>query len=160
MTKYLEQLGKCQTEAYYVCIASHLDTMEFHKCSNKCIPDVFSNLGKNYSTAFCRNNSSTQQCVLKHMFKQDVVSNCKKSCSNLEYFGEKLNDKNIESNKENWNLYFLQYRLVNQDFTAKVYEEYLVYDAIGMIGSVGGTLGMYVNLFYILRQPLLGKLQT
>ena len=26
-----------------------------------------------------------------------------------------------------------------------VYEEYLVYDAIDMIGSVGGTLGMFIG---------------
>ena len=28
---------------------------------------------------------------------------------------------------------------------SKVYEEYLIYDAMGMIGSVGGTLGMFVG---------------
>ena len=31
--------------------------------------------------------------------------------------------------------------LRNEDFASKVYEEYFIYDAMGMIGSVGGTLG-------------------
>ena len=141
MTKYLEPLGKCQKEAYYECIASLIDTTEFKDCSNKCIPNVFSNMGKNYSTAFCQNDTSNQQCMFANMFEQEIVSNCKKSCSNLEYFGEIFINKPDQSDKEDWNLYYLHYRLVNQDFKAKVYEEYLVYDAIGMTGSVGGTLG-------------------
>ena len=28
---------------------------------------------------------------------------------------------------------------------SNIYEEYLNYDAIGMIGSVGGTLGMFIG---------------
>ena len=48
-----------------------------------------------------------------------------------------------QSEKENWNIYLLEYKLINLDFAAKVYEEYLIYDEIGMIGSVGGTLGMH-----------------
>ena len=49
MTKYLEEMGKCQKEPYYQCIASQLDTIEygFSHCSNKCIPDAFSIVSKN-----------------------------------------------------------------------------------------------------------------
>ena len=32
---------------------------------------------------------------------------------------------------------------------SKVYEEYLIFDAIGMIGSVGGTLGMFIGFSMI-----------
>ena len=46
---------------------------------------------------------------------------------------------------ENWNDYLLYHKLINNNFDAKVYEEYLIYDTIGMIGSVGGTLGMFIN---------------
>ena len=61
ITKYLEQLGKCQNEAFHVCIASQIDMIESNECSKKCIPNVFSNMGKNYNTAFCKNNTSNQQ---------------------------------------------------------------------------------------------------
>ena len=142
MTKFLERLGECQKEVYYECIASKLDTIDFKKCSNKCMPNVFSNMGKNYNTAYCHNDTSNQQCMFKHMLEHDVGYNCKKSCSSLEYFGEKLFDSLRESEKENWDIYFLDYKLINLDFATKVYEEYLVYDEIGMMGSVGGTLGM------------------
>ena len=109
------------------------------------MPNVFSNMGKNYNTAYCHNDTSNQQCMFKHMLEHDVGYNCKKSCSSLEYFGEKLYDSDIESVKENWDIYLLEYTLVNLDFAAKVYEEYLIYDEIGMIGSVGGTLGMHAS---------------
>ena len=149
ITKYLKDSDECQGESYYECIASQLDVMEFNEYSNKCIPNAFSILGKNYSTPFCRNDTDNEQCAIKiihHQIKeQDIASDCKKSCSNLEYFGEfELNMP--FSNGKNWNLYYLKYRLTNNDFETMVYKEYYIYDAIGMIGSVGGTLGKVYNL--------------
>ena len=32
--------------------------------------------------------------------------------------------------------------------TETVHEEYLIYDAIGLIGSVGGTLGMFIGFSF------------
>ena len=46
-------------------------------------------------------------------------------------------------------MYFLWYKLTNQDFESMVYEEYFIYDTVGMIGSVGGTFGDY--LYWILK---------
>ena len=66
----------------------------------------------------------------------------------LEYYGHfeiNMPFRGYESEYENWNAYFLLYKLKNNNFAAKVYEEYLIYDAIGMIGSVGGTLGMFIQ---------------
>ena len=44
---------------------------------------------------------------------------------------------------ENWNMYSLKYRL--NDYETMVYEEYFIYDTVGMIGSVGGTFGTYLS---------------
>ena len=147
MTKYLEQMGKCQKESYHKCIASELDVIEFTECAKKCIPNVFSNLGNNYSTSFCDNDTASQQCIFKDMLKQEVGFNCKKSCTNLEYLGEVVLNIPYQSDSEheNWNIYWLECKLTNQDFVAKVWEEYLIYDIIGMMGSVGGTLGRYFH---------------
>ena len=79
------------------------------------------------------------------MLKQVVRSKCKKSCSNLEYLGEVVSNVPSESEYENWNTYRLRCKLTNPDFVSKVFEEYLVYDAFGIIGSVGGTLGRYLQ---------------
>ena len=142
MKKHLEHLGKCQEASYYECVVSQLEEMEFDDCSNKCIPDAFSTMDKNYSTALCQNDRDDHRCILKH--KQEITSNCQKSCSILEYFGAIELSKPQQSDRENWNLQEIGYYLTNPDFTLIIHEEYLIYDAIGMIGSVGGTVGMFV----------------
>ena len=140
ITNYLEKPGKCQKQSFYKCIAFQVDAIEFNKCSNKCIPEIFSNMGKNYTTPFCQNDSHNQrQCVLKHISKEEVGSDCKESCSITEYLGQPYLNIPIESDKEDWDLYYFKYRINN---LATTKDEYLIYDAIGMIGSVGGTLGI------------------
>ena len=67
-------MGKCQEDSYYDCISSQIDgTTEFNECSKKCIPNAFSKMGRNYSTTFCQNDTSNQQCIAKQILKEDVV---------------------------------------------------------------------------------------
>ena len=35
--------------------------------------------------------------------------------------------------------------IINKEMAMKVYEEYIIIDAISMIGSVGGTLGLFIG---------------
>ena len=145
MTKYLEETGQCQEESYYECIASQIDVMEFNQCSKKCIPNIFSNLGRNYSTPFCQDDTENEHCafdIVQQIIEQKIALDCKKSCSQLEYLGDFVSRIPYSSDRgKNWNMYFLRYRLINEDFESMVYEEYFIYDINGMIGSVGGTLG-------------------
>ena len=60
------------------------------------------------------------------------------------YPGDVVVNVPFKSEYENWNIYLLTLKLTNQDFLCKVFEEYLLYDAIGIIGSVGGTLGICI----------------
>ena len=144
------ETDNCQDESYYECIASQLDVMEFNKCPKKCIPNAFSNLGRNYSTPFCSNDTENEYCAMKivrRINRQEIASDCKSSCSNLEYLGEFGINRPISSNIDkikNWNAFF-KYKLVNQDLNSMVYEEYIIYDTVGMIGSVGGTFGNFLN---------------
>ena len=149
-TKYLREMGKCQEESYYDCISSHIDAMtELHKCTKKCIPNAFSNIqDRNYSTAFCQKDTSNQQCIAKQISEKDLGSMCKRSCSVLEYYGEiEINMPYGEIHqskwnvKSNWNAYMVCYKF---NVGAKLYEEYLICDTMGMIGSVGGTIGMFI----------------
>ena len=64
MRKFIQQSDKCQQESYYECLASKFDLMEFNDCSEKCIPNAFSNLNKTYSTPFCRNDTENEFCIL------------------------------------------------------------------------------------------------
>ena len=101
MTKYIPQSDKCQQESYYECLASQFDLMEFNDCSEQCIPNAFSNLKKTYKKPFCRNDTENEYCALKTMQGFE----CKKSCFNLEYFGEVVFNIQIPSENETSNVY-------------------------------------------------------
>ena len=63
----------------------------------------------------------------------------------MEYYGEvEINmpyGEIYQSKYKGWNAYWASYRFKSE---AKVYEEYLICDTIGMIGSVGGTIGLFI----------------
>ena len=145
-TKNLKEMGKCQEESYYDCISSHIDEMtQLHECTKKCIPNAFSIIGgRNFSTPFCGNDSFNQQCIAKQIMNK-VGSTCKKSCTTMEYYGEiEINmpyREIYQSKYKGWNAYWVCYKFKSE---AKVYEEYLICDTIGMIGSVGGTIGLLI----------------
>ena len=144
--KFLKHAEKCQEESYYGCIAQQLEKIGFKNCSKNCMPRIFSNIGINYSAPFCDlNDTESEQCSLnigKDIVEQKIPSNCKKSCSNLKYFGEMAGIIPYSPNKNDSNWYCFSYILTNDEFMSNVFKEYLIYDAIGMIGSVGGTLGL------------------
>ena len=138
------ETDNCQDESYYECIASQLDKMELDECSNKCIPNTFSILGGNYSRPFCQKNDYCVLEIVQKILTREIASNCKTSCSTLEYLGDvELSAIPVSSSDKggNWNMYNFAYRLTNQDYESMVYEEYFIYDTVDMIASVGGTLG-------------------
>ena len=63
----------------------------------------------------------------------------------MKCFGEFELNFPYQSEKENWNIYFITYLLSNEDFTLTMFEQFMIYDAIGMIQSVGGTNGMFIK---------------
>ena len=66
----------------------------------------------------------------------------RKTCDTLEYSGEiGLHEEPVEDVKK----IRFQYNL---DRTMKVQEEYLIYDVVGLIGSVGGTFGMFIGFSF------------
>ena len=73
------------------------------------------------------------------------ISNCKKSCSVKEYTGETFLQYNQKPQSNETGEYYFKY-VLNDVTSTKVYKEYLIYDTIGMVGSVGGTLGMVIEL--------------
>ena len=78
--------------------------------------------------------------------EQEIPSNCKKSCLNLRYYGgiSAINPISAASQGKykGYNWYIFGYILTNNDYTLNSFDEYLIYDGIGLIGSVGGTLGL------------------
>ena len=51
-------------------------------------------------------------------------------------------ERNIKDNKTH---YEFHYQFANSENRCNIFEEYLIYDTMGMIGSVGGTMGMFIG---------------
>ena len=63
-----------------------------------------------------------------------------------EYTGETYLRYNLQETSDEEDRYYFKYRLHDVNSTV-VYDEYLIYDGIGMVGSVGGTLGMFIEFW-------------
>ena len=156
---FLPQTSKCHQESYYDCLALELDKFDFNqtKCTKKCIPKVLSYKGgRNYSTPFCQ--TGTDEKCAKQLFKKrqsDVTfennftkiidSKCKQSCTILQYSALEVGSGPKKALDESHDLYEFRYEFGNADNKMKAFHEYLIYDSMGMIGSVGGTFGMFIG---------------
>ena len=70
---------------------------------------------------------------------------CKKSCQILQYEGKVVVDKPYSWGEKNWASFAYE---IDPPERLTVYQEYVVYDAIGIIGSVGGTLGLFIGFSF------------
>ena len=128
--------NKCSYESYYECmsrlISANLDG-SLEKCSLVSLP----------SLPICKIKSDY---VLEEFWSNwdKAEEKCPiKLCITLEYSGvsgyyKKLNDKNVTVG--------FAYKISSNLVT--IYEEYLIYDAISTVGSVGGTLGMCIGFSF------------
>ena len=69
-----------------------------------------------------------------------------KPCTKYDYSGTKTYEsENVED-------IYLHRKVLTYQFAypqvLTIYQEYLIYDGIGMIGSVGGTLGMFIGFSF------------
>ena len=97
-----------------------------------------------------------QHCA-ENIFSENVIygglkSNCKKPCEIEQYIEDwKLWAENSFPNSnpnEESKLWFWLWYQFEHDQDVIVYEEYLIYDTINMIGSLGGTLGIFIGFSF------------
>ena len=111
--------------------------------------------GKNYSTPFCehwkddqcaRNIFENRDGRIENNFTKKVDSKCKHSCTILQYSGlEVLDSPIILPQTAKLQTRRFRYQFGNADNKMKSFQEYLIYDSMAMIGSVGGTFGMFIG---------------
>ena len=114
---------------------------------------------KNVSIPNCNISfmDSTSFCYKRLFYETNTWSYCTKSCNTLQYEGIVVFESTDYPKTE------IQFWV--KPSVMKVHEEYLLYNTIGMIGSIGGTLGLFVGfsffnvaLFVIdFMQKLIGK---
>ena len=112
------------------------------KCPIKCLPYV----SGNHSIPTC-NTENDNICAYntfnevqnKDSFMKKPTHSCIKIQYDQTYLWEK--SRNISKNE-----FWFGYSLANE--RVRVMEQYLIYDAISMIGSVGGTLGLFIGFSF------------
>ena len=81
-------------------------------------------------------------CLFTHSLLKKAGNRCPPTYRHLQYSGKTktftpLNDEDIEIAFR-----FLSNKIIN-------YEEYLIYDFVGMVGSIGGSLGMFLGFSFL-----------
>ena len=114
------------------------------------VPSIFSStFGRNYSTPFCqtvKDNKCARNLFhnkignkIENNFTKIVNSSCKHSCTILQYSALEVCSV-LKPGFESNDLRQFRYVFGNADNTMNAFNEYLIYDSMGMIGSVGGHL--------------------
>ena len=138
----------CDTQSYYECFANQVKLD--HNIS--CVPKSLPSIGKVDLTeiSFCRNETE-EYLAWNHMYETIYYSLtddlCPKLCTIEEYHGriDYKDDKTVTGMSNYTLVLYVRY---GRPYKMSVSREYLVYDFIGMVGSVGGTLGMFIGFSF------------
>ena len=136
--KYVYLLEKlhCQNGGYYERVMLSND---FSTCAKKCLPLFLPKV----DIPMCQNNNESN-CIIQHMGKILNVSMLK-SCQTLEFHGKVTMNRR---SKVNIHRTITFYYLITQPKHVIVNEEYLVYNFIGLVASIGGTLGLFIGFSF------------
>ena len=132
----------CIDEAFYKCAIEEIINNNFEgwNCSKNCFPSSLISLGPYDDSLICETETE-QECSFQNFYYYGA--NCSKPCSIVQYTGRvdywEENNSNLEESSFTFNLRF------SPPLMSTVYQEYIIYDIFGMIGSVGGTLGIFIG---------------
>ena len=116
-------------------------------CSKSClvVPMSATAISKLGSMPYCQ-SITDYSCLNIEMRKTfyEINEKCPKSCFIMEYTGKQtfmLETDNDTKYEKTW-----YYIFSSKD--VKVQKEYLLYDITGFVGSIGGTLGLFIGFSF------------
>ena len=136
---FLKSKTKCSNESFYDCYGRLLAAMlngSSSQCSLFSLP----------SLPICKSNKTKEEKKFFHNSVKKVYRQCrtKKLCNKLEYHGEDVFYEDLD--KDDNKTFGFGYQITSNSTT--LFEEYLIYDIISVIGAVGGTLGMCIGFSF------------
>ena len=119
--------------------------------SKKCLPTGLTKMLDNIKAPKCE-TTKEEDDAFQNMYDGEFLYKykCPKPCSILEYSG-KLDfwEPKWDNPKFSNNTYIMIiYLRFQSPEVITIYEEYLIYDFNGMLGSIGGTLGLFVGFSF------------
>ena len=131
----------CQDKAYYQCLEESLIEEDFSNCPRKCSSiSTISNI-----LPLCKTDEEFR-CA--HEIAKRVKgnqTNCLQPCSktNFKLHRSLYNEETPDGKR---NIIFL-YQIPDQNMVVE--QEYLIHDFTSMLGSIGGTLGMFIGFSFL-----------
>ena len=142
--------SECSEIPTYQCIVSKVLSKNFGDWdeSKKCIPTGLMKMLHNIKAQQCETTNEEFDAFLNIYNGYVYKYKCPKPCSILEYSG-KLDywEPKYYSSKSSNNTMIIYLRFQSPEVIT-IYEEYLIYDFNGMLGSIGGTLGLFVGFSF------------
>ena len=144
---YLRENWKCNDQSFYHCFGSKILKTNFSECPNKCLTFTLP-----FSTGYnitnnpkCKDDMHNNCTLAINQFFENITMSgmCPQSCSTLQYLGEIQKEVSFPDKYLIW----FRYKF-DQPQSTNVFEEYLIYDTIGMITSVGATLVLFLGFSF------------
>ena len=113
----------------------------------KCIPTGLMKMLHDIKASQCETKKEEDD-AFEYIYRGGFLYNhkCPKPCSILEYSG-KLDYWANKYDQQSNNTIIIHLRFQIPEVIT-IYEEYLIYDFNGMLGSIGGTLGLFVGFSF------------
>ena len=110
----------------------------------KCLPIEYTNIFKLSDT-----NLPFTACIEQSGFMNkellEILDKCSKACTTFEYSGTIVTHPEVFNNSRSTGLGFW----FNGENEMAASEEYLIYEITGVIGSIGGTLGLFIGFSFL-----------
>ena len=161
----LKDKSPCRDEPFHNCYGSRFLKKSFEECPKKClahsIPKAVAQVKDN---PICEAKSEAWNCSFKVGLRllRTLLANgtcLERSCTLIQYDGKIVFEEShpesplVHPNSRSFSYSFMR-------TSVAIHEEYLIYDFIGMLGSIGGTLGMCIGFSFVsLSSVLLFYLQ-
>ena len=140
---------------YYKCLTKNTDlAIQASKCTKKCKPMLV----KSYFDTYFTNDGTIPDCrdlkeekcifdLLNAKFSS-IMPLCKEQCQNLEYSGSITEAGLVTTNFPNDIGQRIDLLLLSTNLYRTIKEEYKIYDEVGLIGSIGGSLGLFLGFSF------------
>ena len=141
--KYLNQDSQCSDLSFLEQFKYQLEKINVSECAKPCFSDIFMTSSKlplcEWNSTFNEWKDSCKVGILD-IYRPFRGGDFKRPCHVLEYEVEKTFDKGYKETT-------LYYSFAQPEMVVE-YKERLVFDVIGMVGSIGGTLGMCIGFSF------------
>ena len=146
---------ECREDSFFHCYGHLLLQSNFDNCTKKCLPHSLpkENMIHHEDIQLCQPSTKDHKCAKNIAFllrlkllARDSQSVCKlKPCFITQHKGI-MTDETI-SDDPSYSRTVLYYNHAPR--TKTNYEEFIIYDFVEMLGSFGGTLGLFVGFSFV-----------